>query len=265
MSVGLRNLKYNKTFEANEHERRYAVLLGKLFSFICLIKVRNERTFMFWRNSVCSVTRHLSIMITFGVIIMPFLFSACGSGNKEIGEAIAERDSLPMMTTLGVTTFISDSGITRYKVVTEEWLVYDRKNPSYWAFEKGVYLEQFDSLFNIEASVKADTAYYYDKTKLWRLSGHVDVKNRKGERFNTELLYWNQATKKIYTDRFIRIQQPDRIIHAHGFDSDEQLTQYQCRNIDGIFYVDEEEKPTAESDESFASADSLKTDSIGKK
>ena len=171
---------------------------------------------------------------------MLLLFSSCGGKKKAMGDAITERDSLPVMQTLGVTTFISDSGVTRYKVDTEEWLVYDRKMPSYWAFEKGIYLEQFDSIFHVEASIKADTAYYYDKEQLWKLIGHVDIQNRIGERFNTELLYWNQATKKVYTDRFIRIQQPERVIHSYGFDSNEQFTQYVFRNVSGIFDVDDE-------------------------
>lgn len=55
---------------------------------------------------------------------------------KNLAEAITERDSLPSMKTLGVTTLISDSGITRYKIITEEWEIYDKKNPPYWAFEK---------------------------------------------------------------------------------------------------------------------------------
>ncbi len=41
------------------------------------------------------------------------------------------------MDTRGVTTLVSDSGVTRYRINTEEWLVFDRKNPPYWAFEKG--------------------------------------------------------------------------------------------------------------------------------
>lgn len=90
------------------------------------------------------------------------LFSSC-SDVKEMGAAITERDSLPVMDTKGVTTLISDSGITRYRVNTAEWLIYDRKKPPYWAFEKGIYLEKFDSLFHTEASIKADTAYYYNK------------------------------------------------------------------------------------------------------
>ena len=184
----------------------------------------------------------MSITIVLGAIVMLLLFSSCGGKKKELGEAITDRDSLPSMATLGVVTYISDSGVTRYRMEAEEWLMYDRTRPSYWAFEKGVYLEQFDSLFNVDASIKADTAYFYDKQKLWKLMGNVDIKNRKGERFNTELLYWNQATEKVYSDRFIRIEQPDRIITGYGFDSNQQMTIYQIRNMGGIFYVDEEEQ-----------------------
>ncbi|WP_321330680.1 LPS export ABC transporter periplasmic protein LptC [uncultured Bacteroides sp.] len=182
----------------------------------------------------------MSITITFGVIVMLLLFYSCSGRQKKLGAAITERDSLPMMKTLGVTTLISDSGITRYRVKTDEWLIYDKKRPSYWAFEKGIYLEQFDSLFHVDASIKADTAYYYDKQKLWKLMGHVAIKNLQGNKFNTELLYWNQVTQKVYSDRFIRIEQPDKIITGHGFDSNQQMTVYKIHNIEGVFYVNDE-------------------------
>ena len=189
-------------------------------------------------------------------------FSSCDGKSKAMGDAITERDSLPVMNTLGVTTLISDSGVTRYRVNTEEWLMFDRKKPSYWAFEKGVYVEQFDSVFNVEASIKADTAYYFDKDRLWKLIGNVDIQNQKGERFNTELLYWNEATQKVYSDRFIRIEQPDRIITGHGFDSNQQMTVYVIRNIEGIFYVEDDAKKTQPETQPLPQQDSLKIESL---
>ena len=93
----------------------------------------------------------LNITVAVWTTVMFVLFPACSRGEKNLAEAITERDSLPSMKTLGVTTLISDSGITRYKIITEEWEIYDKKNPPYWAFEKGVYLEKFDSLFHIDA------------------------------------------------------------------------------------------------------------------
>lgn len=92
--------------------------------------------------------KNMSITIALRVMVMLLLFSSCSGRKKEMGAAITERDSLPVMDTKGVTTLISDSGITRYRVNTAEWLIYDRKKPPYWAFEKGIYLEKFDSLFH---------------------------------------------------------------------------------------------------------------------
>ena len=196
--------------------------------------------------------KNASITIVLGAMVMLLLFSSCSGKKKELGDAITERDSMAVMDTRWVTTLVSDSGVTRYRINTEEWLVFDRKNPPYWAFEKGVYLEKFDSIFQVEASIKADTAYFFNKEELWKLMGNVHIQNLKGEQFDTELLYWDQRTQRIYSDEFIRIEQPDRIITGHGFESNQQMTVYTIRKPEGIFYVDEEA----------AAADSLQTDTI---
>ncbi len=198
-------------------------------------------------------SKNMSITIVLAAMVMLLLFSSCSGRKKDLGAAITERDSLPVMDTRGVMTLVSDSGVTRYRVNTEEWLIFDRKSPSYWAFEKGIYLEKFDSLFQVEASIKADTAYHYDKERLWKLIGNVHIQNLKGEKFDTELLYWDQNKHRVYSDRRVRIEQPDQIIYAIGFESDEQLNKYRFFKTEGVFYVDEEDT---------ASADSLQTDSI---
>lgn len=192
------------------------------------------------------------------------LLCSCSGGDKQLGEAITERDSIPVMDTRGVTTLVSDSGLIRYRIETEEWLVFDRKNPPYWAFEKGVYLEKFDTLFNVEANIKADTAYFYNKQELWKLVGNVHVQNLKGDKFDTDLLYWDQRKQRVYSDRYIRIEQPDfdRVIWGWGFRSNQQMTKYTILKTGGTFYFDEAATAPADSlqDDSLSSvqADSLK-------
>ena len=61
--------------------------------------------------------------------------------------------------------------------------------------------------------------------------------------------------QELHSDRFIRIEQPDRIITGRGFDSNEQMTVYTIRKPEGIFYVD---------DDATAPADSVQTDSMPK-
>lgn len=201
------------------------------------------------------IYKTISITTVFVAVVMLLFISACSSNKKQLGDAVTNRDSLPALETHDVTTLISDSGVIRYRITTPLWLVYDKLNPSHWSFEEGVYLENFDENNDVQAEIKSDTAYYYDKQKLWELRGHVEIKNQQGERFNTELLFWNQDTQKVYSDQFIRIEQIDRIITGHGFDSNQQFTVYTIHKPEGIFYVDEDKMAAAP-------ADSLQTDTV---
>ena len=201
----------------------------------------------------------LNITAAFLAAVMFVLFPSCSGKDKKLAEAISENDTLPSMKSLGVTTLISDSGITRYKVVAEEWLIYDKKNPPYWAFEKGVYLEKFDTLFRVDASIKADTAYYHEKKKLWELKGHVQILSQRGDKFQTDLLFWDEKKEKVYSDKFIQIEQEDKIIKGYGFESNQDLTEYEIKNTTGVFTV-EDTAPTVTSQPQ----DSLKNSTINR-
>ena len=88
----------------------------------------------------------LNITVATWATVMFLLLPACNNNKKNIAEAVNEKDSLPDMRTTGVTTYISDSGMIRYKIITDEWLIYSQKNPPYWAFEKGVYMETIQKI-----------------------------------------------------------------------------------------------------------------------
>lgn len=180
-----------------------------------------------------------NITAAFLVAVMFILFPGCSGKNSNTLDSTSKRDTLPSMNSLGVTTLISDSGITRYKIVTEEWTIHDKKNPPYWAFEKGVYLEKFDTLFHIDASIKADTAYYYEKKKLWELKGNVQILSQRGDKFETQQLYWDEKKQKVYSSQFIRIEQEDKMITGYGFESNQELTDYEIKNTTGIFTVED--------------------------
>ena len=211
---------------------------------------------MYLKKNSITYIRIINITAAFCAAVMFVLFPSCSGNRKNLADAISENDTLPTMSSLGVTTLISDSGITRYKIVTEEWVINDKKNPPYWAFEKGVYLEKFDTLFHIDASIKADTAYYYEKKKLWELRSNVQIQSQRGDKFETELLFWNEKEEKVYSDKYIRISQEDKIITGYGFESDQNLTEYQIKNTTGVFTV-EDKAPEATGTQQ---ADSTKID-----
>jgi hypothetical protein len=166
---------------------------------------------------------------------------SCASDDHHYAPAILQRDSLPVLKSIGVSTLISDSGIIRYKIISEDWFIYDRKQPTYWAFEKGLFVENFDENYHVEAFINCDTAYYYDQQHLWELRGRVLVKNIKGETFRTSLLYWDQAARRFYSHAYMEIDGETRQLAGNEFSSNEQMTDYIIHSSHGLFPLEDTE------------------------
>lgn len=193
-----------------------------------------------------------SITTTASVVVMLLLFSvtlfSCNQEVKEVVEVSSDPEKSYTMKATQVNTLISDSGITRYRVKAKEWLVFGNAKEPHSYFPEGIYVEKFDTTFHTEASIKADTAYYFDKKGLWRLIGNVEVESLQGERFNTSELFWDQKAEKVYSDKYIRIQQKEQIITGVGFESNQNMTRYRIFNSQGEFPVEEEVAPSAPAD-----------------
>jgi LPS export ABC transporter protein LptC len=163
-------------------------------------------------------------------------FTACSDNVKEhTAPAIHDRDSVSMMTSYGVNTLISDSGIIKYRIVTERWDVNIVRNPSRWTFEKGIFFEQFDEKFHVQAYIQADTAWYYDVKKLWHLRGRVRIRNINGLIYTSEELYWDGISHELYSNVFSKVVTPERQMEGSYFRSDEQMRHYLVSNSKGSF------------------------------
>jgi LPS export ABC transporter protein LptC len=176
------------------------------------------------------------------VVLLAILLSACTSKPKKVEQmTIAlSREQLPVLTTDCVTTLISDSGITRYKIEAMQWLVYDKTDTPYQEFPQGIYLEQFGEDLSVKASLKADYAHYNENEQVWTLRGSVHALNLEGEQFDTEELKWNQQTHRVFSDSAIHITREKSIIEGVGFESNEQMTKYTILHPTGIFPIKEE-------------------------
>ena len=173
-------------------------------------------------------------------IVMLAFAGGCGGKTESIA-LVFSPDSSYVVRTTGVSTLISDSGVTRYRLITDEWLIYSQATEPYWYFPTGLYLEKFDSTFNVEGSVKADTAYYYINKNEWLLLKNVKIANLQGEKFDTEKLIWEQKTGRIHSEEFIRIEQLNKTITGYGFESNQEMTNYRIFNPQGIFPIPEEQ------------------------
>lgn len=176
-----------------------------------------------------------------GVVLAQFVLLSCEQATEHTAAAIHERDSVSMMVSYGVNTLISDSGVIKYKIVTERWDVNTIKNPTRWTFEKGVFFEQFDQQFHVEAYVQADTAWYYDQIKLWKLRGRVRIRNTNGLIYESEELYWDGLKHELYSYVFSKVTTPERTLQGTYFRSDEHMRHYTVSNSKGSFTTEDME------------------------
>lgn len=169
------------------------------------------------------------------IVAAHMAMTACEQAQEHTAPAVHDRDSASMMISYGVNTLISDSGVIKYKIVTERWDVNTVKNPTRWTFEKGVFFEQFDQQFHVEAYVQADTAWYFDQQKLWKLRGRVRIRNINGLIYESEELYWDGLKHELYSNVFSKVTTPERTMQGSYFRSDEHMRHYIVSNSKGSF------------------------------
>lgn len=169
------------------------------------------------------------------IVVGSLFLASCQEQVEHTAPAIYDRDSVAMMTTYGVNTLISDSGVIKYRIVAERWEVNEKKNPSRQVFDKGVLLEQFDQSFHINSYIQCDTAWYYDQQKLWVLHGRVRILTKDGLRFNSEQLYWDELKHELWSYRYSKLVTPERTLEGNYFKSDDRMTKYIVTNTKGSF------------------------------
>jgi len=180
-----------------------------------------------------------SITTALPVVVVLFLLFSCTSNVPEQIDPVQNRADFPRLHSMDVSTVISDSGITRYRIVTPQWDIYDRSSQPYWEFPYGVHFERFDEQLVIDANIHSEYAKYLENEQIWELRGNVRATNIQGELFETEQLFWDQKSEKIYSDSLIKITQEDYIIIGKGFESNQEMTKYQVKQTQGVIPVNE--------------------------
>lgn len=200
-------------------------------------------------NSLCSLPITVALtLVTASTVI------SCGDDKNERIAEIDNADKAPTMLTTDVSTYVSDSGYTRYHITAPLWIMYEEADTPYWTFPDGMYLEKFDDDMNTDATFRADSATYLSSRKIWRFDGNVNMRNTDGDRFATPQLFWDQNTRRVYSDSFMHIVRSERIIEGYGFESNEAMTEYTILHPQMILPLD---RMRAERDERQQHNDSI--------
>jgi len=149
--------------------------------------------------------------------------------------------NLPSQSVMDFQTIYTDSG--KLQVIMSSSLMekYDKIDPPYIEFKKGIKVIFYDGQKEPVASVTSKYARYNDNDVLWELKDSVVVINVDNDKLETEILYWDQQKDLIYTDRFVKITSVDQIVMGTGFESDPKLVKRRIKKVSATIYLRDEE------------------------
>jgi len=164
------------------------------------------------------------------LIICGIITISCNKSKKNMPIVSVDIETIPTVYTEGYSMLVSDSGMVRYRLNTNEWMMFSKVAEPYSYFPDGIHVEQFDSLFQVETEILADTAYHYEKSDLWHAIGNVVAKNKEGRIFETSELFWDRKVplntlNAFYTDKKVKVTEPNgTFFYGHkGFTADHNL------------------------------------------
>jgi LPS export ABC transporter protein LptC len=183
---------------------------------------------------------------TYGIIMAAVLlcgaavFSSCENKPEVIKDLVIQN--LPELTEHNLETIYTDSGkiqVILRSPILERYT--DEQKNARNEFTKGINVVFFKGKPDPQASITSKYAVYTEKDKLWELRDSVVVVNESGSMLQTELLYWNEAKDRVWTDRFVKYTTKDQILMGTGFESDSRLDRVRgIKNATGTLYIKNE-------------------------
>ncbi len=150
----------------------------------------------------------------------------------DVVQSLQVNETLPMETSFGVESIITDSGKVRVRIKSPQIDNYETANP-YTEMPKGMEVFFYDSLGVVSSSLKADYAINTPKKNIILAKYNVVATNAQGEKLYTDELTWDKKKRLIYTDADVKVVSADKVIFGDGLTADESFDNWQIKHPHG--------------------------------
>lgn len=136
----------------------------------------------------------------------------------------------------------TDSAKTKIKIVTPLLKQYKLEKDPYTEFPEGIEVFFFNAHEEVKSKIKANYAIYYEDEELWEARDDVVTVNNKGEKLNTEQMFWDQKERKIYSNKFTKIKTEDDIFYGqNGFVANQDMSKWRLNKSKGTVQIEDNE------------------------
>jgi len=169
------------------------------------------------------------------------LFS-CGNTMNKI-EEVAVKDTLPVEQGKDITMYYSDSGHIEACMTAPVMKRYENKEQrGILKLPNGLKVIFYDSLGREETVLTAKYGERFDELQRIEVKYDVVVITADSEKLYTDHLIWDERANRVYSDVFVKIITPDKIIWGDGFESDERFDKYKIFKIKGEIEIKDDKK-----------------------
>lgn len=159
---------------------------------------------------------------------------ACSSKEVDKEKVSSASVELPVEVGNNVSISYTDSGYLKAKVfapILERFATETRMETE---MKQGITAYFYNVDGQVTSYIKSKYALRNEKNMTMTARKEVQVVNNKGDTLRTEELIWEENSNRIFSNQFVRITTPDKIIMGTGLESNTEFTKFKVLNITGI-------------------------------
>lgn len=161
------------------------------------------------------------------------MLSACKNDLKQVQDLTTLKGNAEVST--GIQAIYSDSGIVKAQLTAPKMVrMITAKDPTV-ELPNGLKVLFYNKDLTVKSTLTANSGVRFLNTGVTRLRGNVVAVNEKGDTMNTEELFWNENSQRVYSNTFTKVRTKKEVILSDGFESNIGFTDYTFKNIHGIF------------------------------
>jgi LPS export ABC transporter protein LptC len=183
----------------------------------------------------------VAFFITAGITVL-FVTASVTSCKNDVQTVLSLDvvDTLPELTARDIEILYSEKAQVKIKLVSP-YLVNKNEEEPLLLFPEGFTVFFYDSAMNLQSTITADYGISYEKKKIMEARHNVVVENlEKGEKLNTEELFWDRGEQLIYSNKFVKITSGGQVITGDGLTSAEPFDELEVTNPKGLIEIKDE-------------------------
>lgn len=160
------------------------------------------------------------------------MLNACENPLTEVNQ-LSSKFETAVETIKNVRLLYSDAGKVKVELTAPVLYRYKTAEP-YIEFPDGLSVTFFNDSLKVSSTLSADYGVKYEQKQETLLRTNVIWNNAvKNEKLETEELIWNEKTKKITSDKFVKVTTDSESIFATGFQAEQDFSRYKLLKITG--------------------------------